>query len=281
MVMAKKVNNKKNKGQQNKGDSSINLQIQQTFRSQQQQQQSIPLSGKCQELLCYKKEREQIRVKKIKCKAFWVWLSLNGLVAGLLCILVGVLKNCWFGDESVFYVLNKEAYSGYFYALSISLLAGSLSTLFISWLVGQNNKGKIALAIVSIVLLSAVVGSYVSHSERLVKLNAERDVKNMNIEDLVGDRTYKMYQDKCINIDKLADSINTEILFDSIIDKEQLKNTLVHVKLCLAEPEPHVNWLLVILTLSSFAVSIITFLVTYPIHLESKSDDENSDAPNK
>ena len=85
----------------------------------------------------------------------------------------------------------------------------------------------------------------------------------MNIEELVGSRTYKMYEDKVINIDELADSINTEILFDSIIDKEQVKNTLVHVKLSLAEPKVHVNWLLVILTLSSFAVSIITFLVTY------------------
>ena len=271
-----KNKSKKNKGQQNKGDSSINLQIQQTIQSQQQ---SIPQHDQRQEL--YIEEKEGLIGKKVKCKAFWVWLSLNGLVAGLLCILVGVLKNCWFGNESVFYVLNKEAYSGYFYALSISLLAGSLSSLFISWLVGQNNNGKIALAIVSIVLLSAVVGSYVSHSERLVKLNAERDVKNINIKELVGNRTYKLYKDKIITIDALADSINTEILFDSIIDKNQLKNTLVHVKLSIAEPEAHVNWLLVILTLSSFAVSIITFLVTYPIRLESKSDDMNTTVPNK
>jgi hypothetical protein len=278
--MAKKVNNNKNKGQRNKGDSSINLQIHQTIRSQQQQQ-SIPQPGKCPELHYFKEDRERIKVKKIKCKAFWIWLSLNGLVAGLLCILVAVLKNCCFGDDKFFDVLNKEAYSGYFYALSISLLAGSLSTLFISWLVGQNNKGKIALAIISIVLLSAVVGSYVSHSERLVKLNAERDVKNIDIKELVGGNTYEKYENKKISIDELADSINTEILFDSIIDKEQLKNTLVHVKLCLAEPKPYVNWLLVILTLSSFAVSIITFLITYPIHIETKSDDENSAAPNK
>lgn len=277
--MAKNKNNK-NKGQQNRGNSSINLQIQQTIRSQQQQQ-SIPQPEQRQELIYYKEERERLFGKKVKCKAFWVWLSLNGLVAGLLCILVGVLKNCWFGNESVFYVLNKEAYSGYFYALSISLLAGSLSSLFISWLVGQNNKGKIALAIVSIVLLSAVVGSYVSHSERLVKLNAERDVKNININELVGNETYKLYKDKKITIDALADSINTEILFDSIIDKDQLKNTLVHVKLNIAEPEAHVNWLLVILTLSSFAVSIITFLVTYPIRRESKNDDMNTTVSNK
>ncbi|MBR6929223.1 MAG: hypothetical protein IKH61_03225 [Bacteroidales bacterium] len=142
-------------------------------------------------------------------------------------------------------------------------MAQSLSSLFISWLVGQNNNGKIALAIISIVLLSAVVGSYVSHSERLVELNAERDVKNIDVKELVGDRTYKLYENKSITIDELADSINTEILFDSIIDKEQLKNTLVHVKLSIAEPIVHVNWLLVILTLSSFAVSIITFIVTY------------------
>jgi hypothetical protein len=279
--MAKNVNNKKNKnkGQENKVNSSINLQIQQTIGSQQQQQ-SIPQPEKRQELLYYKtEEQERLRWKTEKCKAFWIWLSLNVLVAGLLCILVMVLKNCFFGGESFFYVLNKEAYTGYFYALSISLLAQSLSTLFISWLIGQHNNGKIALAIISIVLICAVVGSYVSHSERLVKLNVERDVKNIDIKELVGDKTYDAYEKKGITVDELADSINTEILFDSIVDKEQLKNTLVHVKLNIAEPKVHVNWLLVILTLSSFAVSIITFLVTYPIHPESRND-ENSAAPN-
>lgn len=247
-----------------KGDRSINLQIQQNIRTQQQQQQQpFPQLEQHQEIVYYKEEQERLRLKKLNCKAFWVWFSLNALVAGLLCILVAVLKNCCFGNETFFYVLNKEAYSGYFYALSISLLAQSLSSLFISWLVGQNNNGKIALAIISIVLLSAVVGSYVSHSERLVELNAERDVKNIDVKELVGDKTYKLFENDSITIDELADSINTEILFDSIIDKEQLKNTLVHVKLCIAEPKVHVNWLLVILTLSSFAVSIITFIVTY------------------
>jgi len=263
-----------------KGDRSINLQIQQTIRTQQLQQ-PFPQPEQHQEIAFYKEEQERLRLKKLKCKAFWIWLSLNVLVAGLLCILVAILKNCVFDDESLFYVLNKEAYSGYFYALSISLLAQSLSTLFICWLVGQNNNGNIALAIISIILITAVVGSYVSHSERLVKLDAERDVKNIDVKELVGDKTYKLYENKSITIDELAESINTEILFDSIIDKEQLKNTLVHVKLSIAEPKVHVNWLLVLLTLSSFAVSIITFIVTYSIRQESKSDDENTTDLNK
>lgn len=198
-------------------------------------------------------------------KIVLLWFGFNVFIAGFLCIVLGELKYCkifGFGDKDGFYSINREAYSGYFYALSISWIAGSLFLIFRSWCRKRRAKGKVILAGVAIALLCIVAGSYVLYSERMVSMSAEKIVENIDVERIAGSAAFNRFDNKIDSIDMLADAIDTEKFFDNV-DKDQLKHVLLHVKYKMEEPIPHVNWLLIVLTFLSFSVSFYTFYATF------------------
>ena len=98
-------------------------------------------------------------------------------------------------------------------------------------------------------------------------MSTEKIVEKLEIKRIADPDAYKKFdEDKYRNIDgsinMLANSINTEVFFNNV-DKEELKSVLLHVKYKMADPICHVNWLLIVLTLVSFFVSLYTFYVTF------------------
>ena len=121
-----------------------------------------------------------------------------------------------------------------------------------------------------------VVGSYLSHNESSESLSVERIVKDLDVKKLVTEDMYKEYKSCCgkIDADSLIDFIKHNKIEDvsdyfDHIDKEQLNETLLQIKLKFEDPGFHWNWLYISLTFASFLVALCSFFCTYP-----KSEDD-------
>lgn len=203
-------------------------------------------------------------------KEFFIWLGMNIIVAGFLCIGILLLKDHFSGQKGWFYVINKVAYSGYFYAWSITLLAGSLSNLFRRLALGERSKGDVLLTAISVLLLIFVVASYVSYNAQVADIDAEKIVKNLDLKELAGEDLYAKYDTKEMNADTFIARIwetksAEDVLNSNSIDKEQLAETLLEVKVKIEDPRFHWNSFYIVLTFLSFFVALCTFFCTsYP-----------------
>lgn len=204
-------------------------------------------------------------------KEFGIWLVLNIVFAGFVCIGSLLLIDLFLGHKGWFYVINKIGYTGYFYAWSISLLAGSLSYLLRCVVLGQKCKGKAPLFIFSIVLLLANVVSYLLYNVQMSDINAEKVVKNLDLKELAGEDLYTQYDTKKIDADtfiaRIWETKNTDSVlnyFEENIDKKQQAETLLQVKVKIEDPRFHWNLFYIALTVLSLFVALATFILTYP-----------------
>ncbi len=186
----------------------------------------------------------------------WTWIICNLLIAGILYLLIQICKHY---DKGWFYVVNREGFNGYFYAWSITLLAGTISSLLIRYRhSSKDGKKWFNYFIIALFLLVITFVAYLMNSGK-VNMDLERFVDSIEIEELRDQNIERKYN----NIDKIAESINTEEFIDRI-DKEQLKYVLVRYNYKIADPIFHWNILLLSLTAISCAFSFYVFYKMNP-----------------
>ena len=213
-------------------------------------------------------------------KTFWkelgIWFGLDILVAGFLCVGILLLTDLFLGHKGWFYVVNKVGYSGYFYAWSMALLAGSLSSLLRCWVAGREPNGKILLVILSIVGLCIVEVGYLSYDEEMKYMGAEKIVKSIDLKELAGKELYTQYDNEEMDADTLIariwiqDTISAEDVLN-YIDKEQLAEILLQVKVKIEDPRIHWNLFYFIMVVVSFGIALASFILAYP---KSKGDNK-------
>lgn len=69
--------------------------------------------------------------------AFFIWISFT-LIGGLIGIIVSLFRNALFGEFDLIQALTIESNNGSFYTYSIAMVAGVLSSLFITFV--ENKK---------------------------------------------------------------------------------------------------------------------------------------------
>lgn len=231
-------------------------------KPENQQNQPILQTQQIGDFDCYERLRGFFRNNK-KCIDITVWVALNIVFAGILYLVIEVF------DGGFFYVFNKEAFNGYFYAWSITLVAGALTTLLLSCKDRYSCLGKVwkrFLVVSSMILLVYALCSYVRFS-REVNIELENFVESLKLEKLENKdycdflNTNKSKVDN--KIDSIIASIDTEEFVERI-DKERLKEALVRYNYEVVNPIPHMNLRLILVFIFSLFVSIATFLMPYP-----------------
>lgn len=73
-----------------------------------------------------------LSIIKMHGMAFFIWISFT-LIGGLIGIIVSLFRNALFGEFNLIQALTIESTNGSFYTYSIAMVAGVLSSLFITF----------------------------------------------------------------------------------------------------------------------------------------------------